>query len=104
MYIRLFSILAGLLLAGLAQADIKRTTSGKPDLSGFYDSGTLTPLNRPEEFGEKGVLSPVCSQAVWKCEYMIRLARPELLWAVNSLAREVTKWIVACDKRLHLSG
>lgn len=57
MYIRLFSILAGLLLPGLAQADIKRTTSGKPDLSGFYDSGTLTPLNRPEEFGEKKFMS-----------------------------------------------
>lgn len=26
---------------------------GKPDLSGFYDSGTLTPLNRPEYFGDK---------------------------------------------------
>ncbi len=33
-------------------AEIKRTASGKPDLSGPYDTGTLTPLNRPEEFGE----------------------------------------------------
>ena len=32
---------------------------------------------------------------------MTRLARPELYWTVNSLAREVTKWNVACDKRLH---
>ena len=24
-----------------------------------------------------------------------------MYWAVNSLAREVTKWTVACDKRLH---
>jgi hypothetical protein len=35
------------------QADIKRTHTGKPDLSGTYDTGTLTPLNRPKEFGEK---------------------------------------------------
>ena len=55
----------------------------------------------PEEFVEKGVLSPVCFQAVLKCLYMTRLARPELYWAVNSLAREVTKWIVAWDRRLH---
>ena len=27
--------------------------------------------------------------------------RPDLLWAVNSLAREITKWNKACDKRLH---
>ena len=58
-------------------------------------------LLAPEEFVEKGVLSPVCSQAVLKCLYMTRLARPELHWAVNSLAREETKWTVACDKRLH---
>ena len=32
---------------------------------------------------------------------MIRLARPELYRTVNSLAREVTKWTIACDKRLH---
>ena len=35
------------------QADIKRTHTGKPDLSGTYDTGTLTPLNRPKESGEK---------------------------------------------------
>ena len=55
----------------------------------------------PEDFESKGVLSSVCSQAVLKCLYMTRLARPELYWAVNSLAREVTKWTVACDRRLH---
>ena len=27
--------------------------------------------------------------------------RTDLLWAVNSLAREVTRWTVNCDKRLH---
>ena len=55
----------------------------------------------PEEFVEKCMLSPVCSQDVLKCLYMTRLARPELYWAVNSIAREVTKWTVACDTRLH---
>jgi hypothetical protein len=50
---RFFSILVSIFLTGLVQADIKRTVSGNPDLSGFYDSGTLTPLNRPKEFGEK---------------------------------------------------
>ena len=43
------------LLSVLAQsgvAEIKRTADGKPDLSGTYDTGTLTPLDRPEQFGE----------------------------------------------------
>ncbi|MCZ6616585.1 MAG: hypothetical protein O7E57_00525 [Gammaproteobacteria bacterium] len=36
----------------VAEAGIKRTASGKPDLSGTYDAATLTPLERPEEFGD----------------------------------------------------
>ncbi|MEM7080777.1 MAG: hypothetical protein AAF513_19330 [Pseudomonadota bacterium] len=50
----LFGILVLVLSTGsnLVLADVKRTASGKPDLSGVYDTGTLTPLNRPEEFGE----------------------------------------------------
>jgi hypothetical protein len=51
--IRAVAIILGLVVAGAAQADIKRTPSGKPDLSGFYDSGTLTPVDRPAYFGEK---------------------------------------------------
>ena len=72
MYVRLFSILAGLFLAGLAQADIKRTTSGKPDLSGFYDSGTLTPLNRPKEFGEKKFMSRAEAEVLKKMSGLLQ--------------------------------
>ena len=48
------------LLAPVAAAqngDIPRTPSGRPDLSGTYDVSTLTPMQRPEEFGEKMVLT-----------------------------------------------
>ena len=55
----------------------------------------------PTDFLTKGVLSTVASKAVLKCLYMARIARPEFYWAVNALAREVTKWNVACDKRMH---
>jgi hypothetical protein len=34
-------------------ADIPRTAAGRPDLSGTYDIATLTPLQRPEEFGDR---------------------------------------------------
>jgi hypothetical protein len=49
----------------------------------------------------KGVLSPVAARIVLKILYLARMARPELLWTVNSLAREVTKWTKSSDKRLH---
>jgi hypothetical protein len=38
-------------------ADIPRTSSGKPDLSGTYDIATLTPLQRSTEFGENLYMS-----------------------------------------------
>ena len=36
-----------------ADGKIARTASGHPDLSGTYDAATLTPLERPKEFGDK---------------------------------------------------
>ena len=55
----------------------------------------------PEDFVTKGELAKEASKIVLKALYCARLARLDLLWAVKSLAREVTKWTVACDKRLY---
>ena len=37
---------------------------------------------------------------VLKCLYLARIGRPDILWSVNKLARSVTKWTQACDRRL----
>jgi len=58
-------------------------------------------LLAPEDFVTKGVLSAFASKLVLKALYLARLGRLDLLWTVNTLAREVTRWTVACDKRLH---
>ena len=47
-----------------------------------------------------GELSKVCSQIVLKCLYLARIGRPDILWSANKLARSITKWTKACDKRL----
>ena len=47
-----------MVLSFQASADISRTASGKPDLSGIYDTGTLTPTQRPEWLGETEYLYP----------------------------------------------
>ena len=52
----LVSIL-GLLWIVPGAADIKRTDWGTPDLSGFYDSGTLTPVERPVALSNKKYMS-----------------------------------------------
>ena len=48
-----------------------------------------------------GELSQVCSHIVLKRLYLARIGRPDILWSVNKLARSITKWTKACDKRLN---
>ena len=55
---------------------------------------------REEELKSVGELSKVCSQIVLKCLYLARIGRPDILWSVNKLARSITTWTKACDKRL----
>jgi hypothetical protein len=45
-------------------ADIPRTPDGKPDLSGFFDVATITPMERPEEFGDKLFITPEEAQKI----------------------------------------
>ena len=54
----------------------------------------------PADFTSKGVLQAHASSVVLKIFFQSRRSRPETMWATNSLARKVTKWDVACDKRL----
>ena len=55
---------------------------------------------KEEELKSVGELSKVCSQIVLKCLYLARIGRPDILSSVNKLARSITKWTKACDKRL----
>ena len=56
---------------------------------------------KEEEMKSVGELSQMCSQIVLKCLYLARIGRPDILWSVNELARSITKWTKACDKRLN---
>ena len=56
---------------------------------------------KEEELKSVGKLSKLCSQIVLKCLYLARIGRPDILWSVNKLARSITKWTKACDKRLN---
>ena len=55
---------------------------------------------KEEECGSVGELSTACSQIVLKCLCLAHIGGPDILWSVNKLARAVTKWTEACDKRL----
>ena len=56
---------------------------------------------KEEETKSVGELSNTCSQIVLKRLYLARIGRPDILWSVNKLARSITKWTKACDKRLN---
>ena len=44
-------------------------------------------------------LSKVYSQIDRNYLYVKRVGKLDILWSVNKLARSITKWIKACDKR-----
>ena len=46
-------LLASLIVTFAVHADATQDHQGHPDLSGVYDTGTLTPLNRPPQFGDR---------------------------------------------------
>ena len=56
---------------------------------------------KEEEMKSVGEMSQVCSQIVLKCSNLARIGSPDILWSVNKLARSITKWTKACDKRLN---
>ena len=60
----------------------------------------FTEIQVLEELESERELCEVCSQVVFKCMYLPRIGRPDILWSVNKLARSVTKWTQTCDRRL----
>ena len=56
---------------------------------------------KEEEMKSVGEFSQIRSHIVLKCLYLARIGRPDILWSVNKLARSITKWTKACDKRLN---
>ena len=56
---------------------------------------------KQEELESVRELSQVCSQVVFKKLVPgTNWGDPDILWSVNKLARTVTKWPQACDRRL----
>ena len=56
--------------------------------------------SKKEELETVGELSKVCSQIFLKCQYLVRIGRPDIPWSVNKLARAVATWTPACGRRL----
>jgi hypothetical protein len=85
-----------------AVADVKRTSSGKPDLSGVYDTGILTPTQRPEWLGEIESFYPWVANALnwafgvaseWRSPMrVIRTAKPHRLVVTATTLAAPVEW------------
>ena len=53
-----------------------------------------------EEMKSLGEVSKISPHTVLKCLYLARIGRLDIWCSVNKLARSITKWTKACDKRL----
>ena len=54
----------------------------------------------PEDFEDEGILNKEAAKVVMTCLYGGRLVRYDLLWPIGSIARHLSKWTKACDRRL----
>ena len=65
----------------------------------FHDDKIARPVGTEAE--PRGQLAPIASRILMKLLFAARMARYDLLRAVQGLASRVTKWSVECDKALH---
>jgi hypothetical protein len=75
---------------------VPRTPDGQPDLQGFWTNDTVTPLERPAEFGNKEILTPEEAAAYAKKRRDQFLAQPkdnihydDAIWQEESYAKDV---------------
>jgi hypothetical protein len=66
--------LAALLLTAAAPASLPRMPDGHPDLQGYWDNSTLTPLERPADLADQEFFPPKAAAAYESLEqYLVRL-------------------------------
>ena len=72
-----------------------RTPDGQPDLQGFWTNDTVTPLERPAEFGDKEILTPEEAATYAKKRLDQFLAQPkdnihydDAIWQAESYSKE----------------
>ena len=71
----------------------------RPVNTPFHEERIARPVQDEEEI--KGALQPIASKVLMKVLFAARMARFDLLRAVQGLAARVTQWSKSCDLALH---
>ena len=93
-------------LAGINKSSLKKALTPflvePKEQSPARDPCTNDGIESPSDADEvRGRLQPIAARVLMKVLYGARMARYDLIRAVNGLATEVTKWTTRCDARLH---
>ena len=82
---------------GAAAWSVPRTSDGHPDLQGYWTNDTVTPLERPVEFGEKATLTREEAAAYAKKRLDQFLAQPkddihydDAIWQGENYGKQTT--------------
>ena len=89
-------------MAGHAKKCRSTATWQKNNIEQLYEVSTLCIDDHQlemEELEAVGELPIFCFRIFLKCMYLSRIDRSAILWSVHKLARAVTKWTRACDRR-----
>ena len=80
-----------------AGSSIPRTSDGRPDLDGFWTNDTVTPLERPTEFGDRAVITAAEAAAYAKKRMDQFLAQPkddihydDAIWQGENYTKQTT--------------
>ena len=77
------------------------TKSTRSSLRKVYSPGMDDTVFSESDLQNPGTVAPSAASVLMKILYLARCIRFDLLHRVCMLAREIPRWTVACDKRLH---
>ena len=88
------------MLKSASKSLVNWPTKRKNNCAKFQLNAWMSTTSERKSWRAVGELSNVCYHIVLQCLYLARIGRPDIRWPENKLARAVTKWTRACDKRL----
>ena len=62
---------------------------------------SMTTTSKKKKWNLLGICPLFALKLFWNVFSLARIGRPDILWSLNKLARSITKWTKACDKRLN---
>ena len=80
--------------------ELAKKNKGRATVQSFSSLFGRSSVHKGRNWNQLDSWKKFAHKTVLKCLYLERIGRPDKLLSVNELARSVTQWTEACDKRL----